>query len=143
MAVLLLVSVGALAWVGSRQVPDAPSTPSDDAWQPFSVERVEALRSEGRPVFVDFTAAWCLTCQVNERVALADATVRTAFREKDVALLRADWTRRDAEITEALRSFGRSGVPLYVLYSPEGSVAPRIMPEVLSPRIVLEALAGL
>lgn len=142
-AALLLVSVAALAWVGSRQTPDAPGVLLDGEWEPFSIERIEALRFEDRPVFVDFTAAWCLTCQVNERVALADAAVRAAFREKDVALLKADWTRGDAEITEALRSFGRSGVPLYVLYSPDGRVPPRILPEVLSPRIVLEALAGL
>ncbi len=94
-------------------------------------------------MFVDFTAAWCLTCQVNERVTLADAAVKEAFRARDVALLKADWTTRDPMITAALRSFGRSGVPLYVLYSPQPGLPPRILPEILSVGIVLEALADL
>ncbi len=104
---------------------------------------MEELRSEGRPVFVDFTAAWCLTCQVNERVALGNAAVQRAFRERDVALLKADWTTRDPQITAALRSFGRSGVPLYVLFSADPEVPPRILPELLSVGIVLEALADM
>ncbi|KPK81705.1 MAG: hypothetical protein AMS25_05275 [Gemmatimonas sp. SM23_52] len=142
-ATLILLLVGALAWAGSRMVSDEPAVRLGSEWQPFSPARVEELRSEGRPVFVDFTAAWCLTCQVNERVALADAAVQDAFRERDVALLKADWTKRDPQITEALRSFGRSGVPLYVLYSADPGVPPRILPELLSAGTVLEALADL
>lgn len=142
-ATLILLLVGALAWAGSRMVSDEPAVRLGSEWQPFSPARVEELRSEGRPVFVDFTAAWCLTCQVNERVALADAAVQDAFRARDVALLKADWTKWDPQITEALRSFGRSGVPLYVLYSGDPGVPPRILPELLSAGTVLEALADL
>lgn len=109
------------------------------AWQPFSSENVEAALSEGRPVFIDFTAAWCITCQVNKRVTLNQPEVTEAFAERDVVLLRADWTRRDAEITRALEKYGRSGVPTYVLHSPEGDKA-EVLPEVLSPAIVQKAL---
>ncbi|MGH8801113.1 MAG: protein-disulfide reductase DsbD family protein, partial [Casimicrobiaceae bacterium] len=86
------------------------------AWQNWSTERVVSLVDQGRPVFVDFTAAWCITCQLNERLVLDDARVRDAFARSGVALLRADWTRRDPAITEALARLGRSGVPAYVLY---------------------------
>ncbi len=91
-------------------------------------------------MFVDFTAAWCISCQVNERVALETARVRSAFHGYDVALLKADWTRRDPEITRALAEFGRVGVPLYVLYPPDPAAEPRVLPELLTPTIVLEAL---
>ncbi len=142
-AALVVLVAAASAWAGTRKVSDAPGLRLGAEWQRFSPARVAALRSQDRPVFVDFTAAWCLTCQVNERVVLADAAVREAFRRHDVALLKADWTMQDPEITAALRSFGRSGVPLYVLYSPEPGVRPRILPELLSAGIVLEALADL
>jgi thiol:disulfide interchange protein DsbD len=142
-AALILVLAGAAAWSGSRKVADAPSIRLGSEWEAFTAARVEELRSEGRPVFVDFTAAWCLTCQVNERVALGNAAVQRAFRERDVALLKADWTTRDPQITAALRSFGRSGVPLYVLFSADPEVPPRILPELLSVGIVLEALADM
>ena len=100
---------------------------------------MEQLRAEGRPVFVDFTAAWCLSCQVNKRTTLSAPAVQNAFDEKEVALLRADWTNRDPEITKALESHGRNGVPLYVLYKGDGS-APRLLPEILTQDIVLNAL---
>jgi thiol:disulfide interchange protein DsbD len=109
-------------------------------WQPFSQELVQQLRSEGQPVFVDFTAAWCLSCQVNERVVLSSSTVKTAFAESNVAALQADWTRFDLAITEALESFGRSGVPLYVLYPADQERPPLILPTILTKKGVLEAL---
>ncbi len=110
-------------------------------WQPFDEAAIEAKRAEGKPVFVDFTAAWCLSCKVNEQVALQDATVQARFEELGIELFLADWTSRDPVITRALASFGRSGVPLYVLYVP-GEESPRILPEIITPGIVLDALAA-
>jgi thiol:disulfide interchange protein DsbD len=111
-------------------------------WQPWSPERVQTALASGRPVFVDFTAAWCVTCQFNKRTTLADAQVHADFAAKRVVLLRADWTRRDPAITAALAQLGRNGVPVYLLQAP-GGAAPRVLSEVLSVREVREALAGL
>uniref|UniRef100_E6QN60 Thiol:disulfide interchange protein-like protein n=1 Tax=mine drainage metagenome TaxID=410659 RepID=E6QN60_9ZZZZ len=112
-------------------------------WEPWSEAAVEKYRAEGRPVFVDFTASWCLSCQVNERVALRTKAVESAFRAKHVALLRADWTEHDDAITEVLTSLGRSGVPAYVLYAPGANGQTTLLPEVLTPGIVLDALRKL
>ena len=137
-----LVVVGLAIALTRATVPvaAAPVTADGLGWEPFSVERRDALRAAGTPVFIDFTAAWCLSCQVNERVALGTPAVRAKLREHGVALLKADWTRRDDRITEALASYGRQGVPLYVLYGREKDAPPRLLPEVLTPGIVLEAL---
>ena len=93
------------------------------AWEPFSPERLAELRAAGTPVFVNFTAAWCITCLVNERVALRSPAVARAFADKGVVQLRGDWTRRDAQITQVLDAFGRNGVPLYLLYPGAGSAS--------------------
>ncbi|MEP6942851.1 MAG: thioredoxin family protein, partial [Betaproteobacteria bacterium] len=93
------------------------------------------------PVFVDFTAAWCVTCQVNKQLVLNTAAMRDAFSSRGVALVRADWTRRDPEIGAALSALGRNGVPVYVLYRP--GKAPLLLPEVLQQRMILDALATL
>jgi thiol:disulfide interchange protein DsbD len=98
--------------------------------------------AQGKPVFVDFTASWCLSCQVNERAALQQPQVQQAFHSTNVVLLRADWTRHDEAITRALTALGRSGVPAYVLYIP-GQSEPRLLPEVLTPGIVIGALNSL
>jgi thiol:disulfide interchange protein len=90
---------------------------------------------------VDFTAAWCVTCQVNKRLVLTDAAVMSAFAARGVELVRADWTRRDPAITQALAALGRQGVPVYVLYRP--GKAPMVLPEVLQRQTVLDALATL
>ncbi len=113
------------------------------ASEPYSLERVSELRAAGRPVFVDFTAAWCLTCQVNERVALNTPQVAAKIKEKNVAVLRGDWTSRDPKITEALQAIGRSGVPAYVLYPANSAAAPVVLPEILTPAIVVSALDAL
>lgn len=115
------------------------STAVETEWTSYSPETVERLRAEGRPVFVDFTAAWCLTCQVNKKRVLSTDRIRKAFEKKDVALVRADWTNRDPEITKALQSHGRSGVPVYVIYRGDGS-EPQLLPEVLTENAVLSAL---
>jgi len=112
-------------------------------WQPWSPEAVDAELAQGRPVFVDFTAAWCLSCKVNERVALDTDAVKKAFAEKNVTLFRADWTHSDAKISETLRQYNRDGVPLYLLYSPKEKDKPQVLPEVLTPGIVLEAMGKL
>jgi thiol:disulfide interchange protein len=91
---------------------------------------VEQLLANNQPVFVDFTAAWCVTCQYNKKTTLSDGAVLQDFASKKVQLLRADWTRRDPAITQAITQLGRSGVPVYVLYKP-GS-APVVMSEILS-----------
>jgi thiol:disulfide interchange protein DsbD len=140
-AVLLALAAAGVSVFGSRAVAASPEAlATSSAWEPWSETRVAELRTEGRPVFVDFTAAWCLSCQVNERVALSSASVRSAFAAADVALLKADWTSRDAEIAAALEGFGRSGVPLYVLYPADPAGAPELLPALLSPGMVVEAV---
>jgi thiol:disulfide interchange protein/DsbC/DsbD-like thiol-disulfide interchange protein len=123
--------------------PAGGDNPGALEWEEYSAAAITAHREAGRPVFVDFTAAWCISCQVNERVALQTGAVRRAFAERDVALLKADWTRRDPEISRALAEFGRVGVPLYVLYPADLSAEPRVLPELLTQRIVLDALSEL
>jgi thiol:disulfide interchange protein DsbD len=107
-------------------------------WQPWNRSAEEALLAAGKPVFIDFTAAWCVTCQANKRLVLNREAVRSAFDSRGVTLLRADWTNRDDEITRELARFERNGVPLYVLYDRSG--APHVLPELLTERIVLDAL---
>lgn len=110
-------------------------------WQPWSAKQVTERNAAGQPVFVDFTAAWCVTCQYNKRTTLADATVLADFAARNVALLRADWTLRDPAITATLTQLGRSGVPVYVLYAP--GRAPVVLTEILSVEQVRTALAAL
>jgi len=108
------------------------------AWQPFNEARVDALRVEGRPVFIDFTAAWCITCKVNERIALADPAVVRAFVNGGVVALRADWTRQDARITRVLEANGRAGVPLYLFY-PKAAVMGERKPPIVLPQFLTAA----
>ncbi len=124
---------------GADQLP--PAMAPQEGWQPFDQEEVRRVVSAGRPAFVDFTAAWCLTCQVNERLVLSMASVQGAFRDRGVTLFKADWTRQDPEITAALEALGRSGVPVYALYSGEAGSPPHLLPEVLTEEIVLSALS--
>jgi thiol:disulfide interchange protein len=115
------------------------STSSDMRWQPWSPARLELLRAQGRPVFVDFTAAWCVTCQYNKKTTLANPALLADMATQNVALLRADWTRRDPAITAALAALGRNGVPVYVVYKP--GQAPVVLSEILSVAEVRAALA--
>jgi len=147
-AVILLAAV-ALSLFGQRLAsePEAKAVSStgtaspaaSSAWEPWSASAVSRYQAQGRPVFVDFTASWCLSCQVNERVALSQLSVQEAFKSANVALLKADWTRHDEAITQALTALDRSGVPAYALYVP-GQPEPQLLPEVLTPGIVTDAL---
>jgi len=122
----------------SEALAPGTRTVADGGWIDYSPEKLAQLRSEGKPVFVDFTAAWCVTCQVNKRVALRTDEVKTRFASDKVVLMRADWTNRDERITHALSQFGRNGVPLYVLYDRKGE--PAVLPELLTAGTVLAAL---
>jgi thiol:disulfide interchange protein DsbD len=119
--------------------PPAPGIALNGA-EPWSAARVAALQAEGRAVFVNFTAAWCISCKVNEQIALNRDAVQAAFARDKVAYLKGDWTAGDPAIGAVLRANGREGVPLYLLY-PAGGGAPRLLPEILTEGIVLDALA--
>jgi thiol:disulfide interchange protein DsbD len=119
---------------GVTTVADGPT------WHPFAAEQIAQLEAEGKPYFIDFTAAWCLTCQVNKRVALSDRAVLQAFSERDITLFRADWTAQDPAITRALEGMGRSGVPVYVLHPGAPADDPLLLPELLTAGVVLDAL---
>ncbi len=106
---------------------------------PFSSERVEALRSEGRPVFVNMTAAWCITCLANERTTLGTERVQQAMERHDITYMKGDWTNQDPEITRVLNEFNRPSVPLYILYPGDPEAEPRILPQILTPSLVIEA----
>ncbi len=150
-AALILLTALAACITTPRELATAPSSASTQsssesltarsagAWQPWSADGVQRALAAGQPVFVDFTASWCLSCQVNERVALSQPEVMQAFGERNVALFKADWTREDPTITQALTALGRSGVPVYALYA-AGQNDPRLLPQVLTPGIVLDAI---
>ncbi len=144
-AVSTMVLAALLAWLGPlvTRVPDttAPAMASADGWQPWSPERMAQWQSQGRVVFVDYTAAWCVTCQFNKKTTLADATLLADFAARDVVLARADWTRRDPAVTQALAALGRSGVPVYALYRDGRPV--RVLSEILSVPDVRAALQAL
>jgi thiol:disulfide interchange protein DsbD len=138
--VIVALAVGVAATSAETPLPAGGDEAAVVEWEPWSAAAVEEQRIAGRPVFVDFTAAWCISCQVNERVVLETPSVRRAFAERHVALLKADWTRRDPAITDALASFGRSGVPLYVYYPADSAAQPVVLPALLTPAIVLNIL---
>ncbi|HCN31037.1 MAG TPA: protein-disulfide reductase, partial [Verrucomicrobiales bacterium] len=108
----------------------------------WSPEKLAELRAAGTPVFVDFTAAWCVTCQVNKRVALNREEVVRAFAAKGVVPLKADWTNQDPRITAALAELGRNALPVYAVYAP-GAAVPKLLPEVLTASLVVEEIARL
>lgn len=110
-------------------------------WKPFSQKSLDALLAEGRPVFLDFTADWCISCKFNERTAIDVPAVREAFQKDGIVPMKADWTNANPEITAALKKFGRVGVPFYVIYPAGRADEPIILPEILTEQIVLAALA--
>jgi thiol:disulfide interchange protein len=134
-AVLAIAPYGPPPQAAGAGVAIAAGVPSE-AWSP---ERVAALRAAGKPVFVDFTAAWCVTCQVNEQVAINTGEAIKAFQRTGAVYLKADWTNRDAAIAKALADQGRVGVPLYLVY-PAGAGAPKVLPQLLTSGMVAQAL---
>jgi thiol:disulfide interchange protein len=141
LAALLLL--GAAVAEGARLTHDLPDTTTSTAsggWQTYSPAAVQQALKTGHPAFVDFTAAWCLSCKVNEKVALDINSTKKLFAKKHVALFRGDWTHSDPQITKTLREFNRDGVPLYLVYAPGNPTAPQVLPEVLTPGIVQDAL---
>ncbi len=148
-AILLLLGVVGLSVFAPQKLGATPASVTalkteagHASWEPWSEAAVERYQAQGRPVFVDFTASWCLSCQVNERVALRQPEVEKAFVDAHVALLKADWTQHDEAIGDTLAKLGRSGVPAYALYEP-GESSPRLLPEVLTPGIVIDAVGKL
>jgi len=142
-ALVLALSAWLLMSAGRNVVESAPVAAAETSkgWQAWSAQKQADMLAQGQPVFVDYTAAWCVTCQYNKRTTLADGEVLAAFAQRNVALLRADWTRRDAAITAELAKLGRSGVPVYVLLVP--GQTPVVMTELLSKQEVLAALQRL
>ena len=130
LAVVLLAAGATVGW----------PRPPDLTWEKWSPETVARLRAEGKTLYVDFTARWCATCQSNKAVVFSSQKVRDALRAHGVVLLKADWTSRDPQITEELAAFHRSAVPFDLIYAP-GRTDPILLPELLTPDIVLAALA--
>ena len=131
----------------SRRFPDRPAVercrqirraPRRLQYEPFTPQRLAALETEGKPVFVNLTASWCVTCLINEQVALDSEAVRQAFAERGIVPLKGDWTSQNPDITRFLQQFGRSGVPLYLLYNGKGE--PVMLPQILTAASVLDAL---
>jgi thiol:disulfide interchange protein DsbD len=129
--VLLLAGSGLYALAG----------PTDEIrWQSWSVTAVEKARSEGRPLLVDFTADWCLTCQANKRTSLEIPSVRQKLQDINAVALLGDYTREDPAITAELQKFERAGVPLVLVYPKDAAKAPLVLPALLTPSLVLDAL---
>ena len=142
-AALAILAGLAFAWnASSFRAPATASGNNAALWQPWSPAKVDSLVADGKPVFVDFTAAWCLTCQVNKRAVLHRDAVEKAFQDRKVTLLVADWTNKDPVIATQLEALNRSGVPVYALYK-NGMKSPVLLPEILTEGIVLEALEDL
>jgi len=146
LATVLIATTAALTGaIGHNVVQTLPPsdgvTRSDSRWQPWSAARATELAAAGRPLFIDFTAAWCVTCQYNKKATLADPAVLADFDGKGVVMLRADWTRRDPAITAALAALGRNGVPVYVLQAP--GKPPVVLTEILEKNELRAALAAL
>ncbi len=145
-AVIVLLLAVALPVVAVNMLGVEPAASGKAAsakgndWVPFAPDVVEKYRAAGRPVLVDFTASWCLSCQVNERVVLDRADVQQRLRASGVVLVKADWTRHDESIGTALAALGRSGIPAYALYPARPGAPAQLLPEVLSPGIIYSAL---
>lgn len=138
---LTFVSLGIIVVAAFFTWPTRMDHTGGIAWRPYSRVAVQQALDAGKPVFVDFTADWCLTCKFNEKTAIERPAVIAAFRSQHIVAFKADWTKKNPEITEALRAFGRVGVPLYVFYPTGKPKTPVILPEILTESIVLKSLS--
>ena len=142
---LSIAILASMTWATGKNVIHSTDSPSAavgvQRWQAWAPGKVDQILASGAPVFVDFTAAWCVTCQYNKKTTLANADLLADFEARKVSLLRADWTRRDPAITTALGQLGRNGVPVYVLY--QAGRAPVVLSEILSVGEVRAALGAL
>lgn len=138
LALVAVTLMSSYLYLQHSRTPVAAAQESTHAWEPYSAERLQALREEGKPVFLNFTAAWCITCLANERIALSQHRVMQAFKDAGIHYLKGDWTNQDAAITHKLAEFGRNGVPLYVFYPAGKNTEPIVLPQILTPEIVLE-----
>ena len=144
-AVALLLALAAVVRLedGPATAASASGGPGNgvsfEGWEKFSRARLQEAASAGKPVFVDLTAAWCITCLVNERVALETAATKQAFERTGTVKLKGDWTNRDPEISALLKEIGRAGVPVY-LYWATGAQAPKILPQILTESLVISEI---
>jgi len=139
-AILTLGAAAAAVWPNYAEAgKDGGSETAVVPYEAYSPARLEALRAEGRPVLVNFTAAWCVTCQVNDRIALSHRAVAKALTRSNAVYLKADWTRKDSEIAAELERHGRAGVPLYLVYGRTGG-EPVVLPQILTEGLVIKAL---
>ena len=111
-------------------------------WQKYSSLAVSQSRQKGQGVFIDFTADWCINCQVNDRLVLQNSNVVRAFKDQGIIAFKGDWTKYDPAITQALASFGRDSIPVYVYYPPGGDV-PIILPQIITPNMILQCIGSI
>ena len=139
---IAVVSLTALPLVPAPREGSAGASSSQGGidWLAFDPAAIDRERAAGRPVFVDFTADWCITCKVNETVVLSNKAVRDELAHWDFATFKADWTRRDDAITQALAQWGRAGVPMYLVYPADPTQPPQLLPELLTLGATVEAL---
>lgn len=138
--ILATISSGGWYFLGEKFARIGMESPDRIAWVPFSEAKIQAELAAGRSVFVDFTADWCITCKFNERTAIDTPAIRALLKEKNITPVKADWTNANAEITAALKSFGRVGVPFYIIYPASNPAAPIILPELLTETLLADAL---
>ncbi len=147
LVLMLVLVIGSGSYLIGAKFAEAKMQPAtaqpDGDWQVFTPQKLEAELARGSAVFIDFTAAWCVTCKFNEATVLETAAVREAFQRRGIVKFKADWTNANPEITKVLQQFGRPGVPLYVLYPAGKSVEPIVLPELLTKSIVLDRLESI